>query len=55
VILVYFDRLRCYAGELPLVLRNERPFCYALNPFTDAIRREPRIDWLGVRHEEGAA
>ena len=27
----------------------------ALNPFTDAIRREPRIDWLGVRHEEGAA
>jgi pyruvate dehydrogenase (quinone) len=27
----------------------------ALNPFTDAIRREPRIKWLGVRHEEGAA
>src|SRR5438128_717411 len=27
----------------------------ALNPFTDAIRREPRIRWLGVRHEEGAA
>jgi pyruvate dehydrogenase (quinone) len=27
----------------------------ALNPFTDAIRREPRLRWLGVRHEEGAA
>jgi pyruvate dehydrogenase (quinone) len=27
----------------------------ALNPFTDAIRRETRITWLGVRHEEGAA
>jgi pyruvate dehydrogenase (quinone) len=27
----------------------------ALNPFTDAIRREDRISWLGVRHEEGAA
>jgi pyruvate dehydrogenase (quinone) len=27
----------------------------ALNPFTDAIRRETRIKWLGVRHEEGAA
>ena len=27
----------------------------ALNPFTDAIRREPSIRWLGVRHEEGAA
>jgi pyruvate dehydrogenase (quinone) len=27
----------------------------ALNPFTDAIRREERIEWLGVRHEEGAA
>ncbi|MDP9009746.1 MAG: thiamine pyrophosphate-binding protein [Pseudomonadota bacterium] len=27
----------------------------ALNPFTDAIRREDRINWLGVRHEEGAA
>src|ERR1700733_10564136 len=27
----------------------------ALNPFTDAIRREKRIEWLGVRHEEGAA
>lgn len=27
----------------------------ALNPFTDAIRRDNRIEWLGVRHEEGAA
>src|SRR5580692_7704432 len=27
----------------------------ALNPFTDAIRREQRLKWLGVRHEEGAA
>jgi pyruvate dehydrogenase (quinone) len=27
----------------------------ALNPVTDAIRREPRIDWVGVRHEEAAA
>ena len=27
----------------------------ALNPFTDAIRREKRIAWFGVRHEEGAA
>jgi len=27
----------------------------ALNPFTDAIRREERVRWLGVRHEEGAA
>ena len=27
----------------------------ALNPVTDAIRREPRIDWIGVRHEEAAA
>src|SRR6202020_3367396 len=27
----------------------------ALNPFTDAIRREKRIEWIGVRHEEGAA
>jgi pyruvate dehydrogenase (quinone) len=27
----------------------------ALNPFTDAIRREERMKWLGVRHEEGAA
>jgi pyruvate dehydrogenase (quinone) len=27
----------------------------ALNPFTDAIRRDKRMAWLGVRHEEGAA
>ena len=27
----------------------------ALNPFTDAIRRDGRIEWVGVRHEEGAA
>lgn len=27
----------------------------ALNPVTDAIRREDRIDWVGVRHEEVAA
>src|SRR5450755_928149 len=27
----------------------------ALNSFTDAIRREKRLSWLGVRHEEGAA
>ena len=27
----------------------------ALNPFTDAIRNDPRMHWLGVRHEEGAA
>ena len=27
----------------------------ALNPFTDAIRRDERLSWLGVRHEEGAA
>src|SRR5882757_4572659 len=27
----------------------------ALNPFTDAIRRDKRLQWLGVRHEEGAA
>lgn len=27
----------------------------ALNPVTDAIRREPRIQWIGVRHEEVAA
>lgn len=27
----------------------------ALNPFTDAIRRQKRIEWIGVRHEEGAA
>jgi pyruvate dehydrogenase (quinone) len=27
----------------------------ALNAFTDAIRRDQRVSWLGVRHEEGAA
>jgi pyruvate dehydrogenase (quinone) len=27
----------------------------ALNPFTDAIRRDKRMQWIGVRHEEGAA
>jgi pyruvate dehydrogenase (quinone) len=27
----------------------------ALNPFTDAIRRQDQLAWLGVRHEEGAA
>ncbi|HEY4074160.1 MAG TPA: thiamine pyrophosphate-binding protein [Herbaspirillum sp.] len=27
----------------------------ALNPFTDAIRRDGHIEWIGVRHEEGAA
>lgn len=27
----------------------------ALNPVTDAIRREHRIEWIGVRHEEVAA
>lgn len=27
----------------------------ALNPITDAIRREDRIDWIGVRHEEVGA
>ena len=27
----------------------------ALNTFTDAIRRQDRIEWIGVRHEEGAA
>ncbi|PUA79355.1 thiamine pyrophosphate-dependent enzyme [Nocardioides currus] len=27
----------------------------ALNPVTDAIRREDRIDWMAVRHEETAA
>ncbi len=27
----------------------------ALNPLTDAIRRDKRIAWIGVRHEEGAA
>ncbi len=27
----------------------------ALNPFTDAIRRQKVVEWIGVRHEEGAA
>jgi pyruvate dehydrogenase (quinone) len=27
----------------------------ALNPFTDAIRADGRLEWIGVRHEEGAA
>jgi pyruvate dehydrogenase (quinone) len=27
----------------------------ALNPVTDAIRREDRLDWIGVRHEEVGA
>ncbi|TWE07924.1 thiamine pyrophosphate-dependent enzyme [Rudaeicoccus suwonensis] len=27
----------------------------ALNPVTDAIRRDDRIEWIGVRHEEAAA
>jgi pyruvate dehydrogenase (quinone) len=27
----------------------------ALNPVTDAIRREDRVEWMGVRHEEVAA
>jgi len=27
----------------------------ALNPITDAIRTEERIDWIGVRHEEAGA
>ncbi|MDB5847599.1 MAG: pyruvate dehydrogenase, partial [Rhodoferax sp.] len=27
----------------------------ALNAFTDALRRDHRMQWLGVRHEEGAA
>ena len=27
----------------------------ALNPLTDAIRTEERIEWVGVRHEEVAA
>jgi pyruvate dehydrogenase (quinone)/pyruvate oxidase len=27
----------------------------ALNPFTEAIRRQDRIEWIGVHHEEGAA
>src|SRR6478736_4328839 len=27
----------------------------ALNPVTDAIHREDRVEWVGVRHEEAAA
>ncbi len=27
----------------------------ALNPVTDAIRRDERLEWVGVRHEEAAA
>ena len=27
----------------------------ALNPVTDAIRREDRVEWMGVRHEEAGA
>ena len=27
----------------------------ALNPLVDAIRRHERMEWIGVRHEEGAA
>jgi hypothetical protein len=27
----------------------------ALNPLVDAIRRDERIDWIGVRHEEAGA
>lgn len=27
----------------------------ALNPFTDAVRKQDVIEWVGVRHEEGAA
>ncbi|MFZ6875672.1 thiamine pyrophosphate-binding protein [Undibacterium sp. Di27W] len=27
----------------------------ALNPFTDAIRKNKEMQWIGVRHEEGAA
>lgn len=27
----------------------------ALNPVTDAIRREERVEWVGVRHEEAGA
>ncbi|HEX3833638.1 MAG TPA: thiamine pyrophosphate-dependent enzyme [Solirubrobacteraceae bacterium] len=27
----------------------------ALNPVTDAIRREARLEWIGVRHEEAGA
>jgi len=27
----------------------------ALNPLTEAVRKDKRIEWIGVRHEEGAA
>src|SRR5690554_5259219 len=27
----------------------------ALNPFTECIRTEERIEWIGVRHEEAGA
>lgn len=27
----------------------------ALNPFTEAIRKQDKVEWVGVRHEEGAA
>ena len=27
----------------------------ALNPITDAIRLEDRLEWIGVRHEEAGA
>src|SRR4051794_9501520 len=27
----------------------------ALNPFTDSLRRQDHIEWVRVRHEEGAA
>ena len=27
----------------------------ALNPFSEAIRKQDRIEWIGVHHEEGAA
>src|SRR6478752_9260901 len=27
----------------------------ALNPVTDAIRRDERLEWIGVRHEEAGA
>jgi pyruvate dehydrogenase (quinone) len=27
----------------------------ALNPFTDSLRRQDVVEWIGVRHEEGAA
>jgi pyruvate dehydrogenase (quinone) len=27
----------------------------ALNPFTEAIRKQDQVEWIGVRHEEGAA